>query len=149
MADDDTQVSPPSVSPPGGMPQGAPPGVVAGGGGTPQSGNLPPSGQPMQRPVAKLGLEARGAEVAKGAIKGLEIALTLIGSTSKQGSVIARAITMLGKEFGHETQQGGGMQDPLMQALAKAQAGPMARGTPSPTPTPPPPGAGPMGGMTA
>lgn len=146
MADDDTAVSPPSVSPPGGQS----PGVAAGGGdaqapGSPQTGNLPPSGAPSSRPVAKLGLEARGAEVARGALQALTIALPMVGGSSKLGMAILHAIQKLGKELPEQNKPEG--QDALMQALQRAQArgGPQG-GTPQAPPAQTP---GPAPAMTA
>ncbi len=153
MADDDPSMgSPPSVSPPPNVSGG----VAAGGGDTqggagPQTGNLPPTGAPSARPVAKLGLEARGAEVARGALQALTIALPMVGGSSKLGMAILHAIQKLGKELPEQNQGGG--QDQLMQALQRAQArgGPQG-GTPPPGGgmQPPPQAApGPPPAMTA
>lgn len=140
----------PSVSPPG-----SPPGVAAGGMGSqmqgaggPPTGNLPPAGAPSSTPVQKLGLEARGAEVVRGALTALSLAFPMLGAGNKRGMAVMKAIQALSKEFAQEEQQGGNQQA-LMQAMQRAQmrqgggarpgAGPppmpmQGQGTPGPAP---------------
>lgn len=137
MADGDpTDGSPPTS---GALPgAGLPPGIVAGGGGAPpQTGNLPPSGAPAQRPVAKLGLEARGAEVCRGALQALTLAFPMVGASSKLGHAVMKAIQALSKEL-PQPNEGGDGQAQLMAAMQRAQMRQGAGGPPGAGGAPPP-----------